>query len=73
MPATTALGALLLFAIPHLILHATRLEHFTTIDAVTALAALTITAALPAALLTLFDPPNQVVSLRRGGALPATA
>lgn len=48
----TALGALLIFAIPHLIFHATHLEQFSTTAAVTELIALTIAAVLPAALLT---------------------
>lgn len=49
----TALGALLLFAVPHLIFHATHSEHVTTTAAAAELVALTIAAALPAALLTL--------------------
>ncbi len=49
----TVLGALLLFAVPHLIFHATHVEHFSTSAAATELVALTIAAALPAALLIL--------------------
>ncbi|MGH3785610.1 MAG: hypothetical protein ACRDRG_03470 [Pseudonocardiaceae bacterium] len=47
----TALGALLVFAISHLIFHAAHLEQFSTTAAVTELVALTVAAALPAALL----------------------
>lgn len=54
----TALGALLLFAVPHLIFHATHSEHVTTAAAVTELVALTIAAALPAALLILTRHPQ---------------
>lgn len=49
----TALCALLLFAVPHLIFHATHLQHFSTTAAVTELVALSVAAALPAALLVL--------------------
>lgn len=49
----TALCAYLLFAVPHLIFHATHLEHFTTGAAATELVALTIAAILPAFLLAL--------------------
>ncbi|MGA9310437.1 MAG: hypothetical protein WBV74_08710 [Pseudonocardiaceae bacterium] len=49
----TALCALLLFAVPHLIFHATHVEHFGTSAVATELVALTIAAALPAALLIL--------------------
>ena len=49
----TALCAYLLFAVPHLIFHATHLENFTTGAAATELVALTIAAILPAFLLAL--------------------
>ncbi len=49
----TALCAVALFAIPHLIFHAIHREHFSTSAATTELVALTIAAALPAALLIL--------------------
>ncbi len=49
----TALCAYLVFAVPHLIFHATHLEHFDTASALTALAGLAVSVALPAALLTL--------------------
>lgn len=48
-----ALGAYLLFAIPHLILHLTHLEHFTTAAAVWQTIVLTVAVLLPAALLIL--------------------
>ena len=49
----TALGAYLLFAIPHLIFHLTHLEHFTMAAAVGQTIALTIAALLPFGLLML--------------------
>lgn len=48
-----ALGAYLLFAIPHLIFHVNHLEHFTTIDAVAQTIVLTVAVLLPVALLIL--------------------
>lgn len=48
-----ALGAYLLFAIPHLIFHVTHLEHFTTGAAVAQTIALTLAVLLPVALLML--------------------
>lgn len=48
-----ALGAYLLFAIPHLIFHLTHLEHFTTAAAVWQTIVLTVAVLLPAALLIL--------------------
>lgn len=48
-----ALGAYLLFAIPHLIFHLTHLEHFTMAAAVGQTIALTIAVLLPVALLIL--------------------
>jgi hypothetical protein len=48
-----ALGAYLLFAIPHLIFHATHLEMFTTTAAVSQTTTLAIAALLPIALLIL--------------------
>ncbi len=49
----TALCAVLLFAVPHLIFHVTHREHFSTSAAAAELVAFTIAAALPAALLIL--------------------
>jgi hypothetical protein len=49
----TALGAYLLFAIPHLHFHATHLEGFTTTEAATELVVLAVTVALPVVLLSL--------------------
>jgi hypothetical protein len=48
-----ALGAYLLFAIPHLIFHLTHLEHFTMAAAVGQTIALTLAVLLPVALLVL--------------------
>jgi hypothetical protein len=48
-----ALGAYLLFAIPHLIFHLTHLEHFTTAAAIWQTLLLTVAALLPVALLIL--------------------
>jgi hypothetical protein len=48
-----ALGAYLLFAIPHLIFHVTHLENFTTADAVGQTTILTFALLLPVALLIL--------------------
>lgn len=48
-----ALGAYLLFAIPHLIFHLTHLEHFTTAAAVWQTIVLTVAVLLPAGLLIL--------------------
>lgn len=48
-----ALGAYLLFAIPHLIFHLTHLEHFTMAAAVWQTIVLTVAVLLPAALLIL--------------------
>jgi hypothetical protein len=48
-----ALGAYLLFAIPHLIFHLTHLEHFTMAAAVGQTIALTLAVLLPVALLIL--------------------
>lgn len=48
-----ALGAYLLFAIPHLIFHVNHLEHFTTAAAVAQTTVLTIAVLLPIALLIL--------------------
>jgi hypothetical protein len=48
-----ALGAYLLFAVPHLIFHATHLEHFTTAAVAAQTALLSVAALLPAALLIL--------------------
>ncbi|OBA83084.1 hypothetical protein A9W99_09170 [Mycobacterium sp. 1164966.3] len=49
----TALGAYLLFAIPHLIFHLTHLEHFTTGAAVWQTVLLTVAVLLPVGLLIL--------------------
>jgi hypothetical protein len=49
----TALGAYLLFSIPHLHFHATHLEGFTTTEAATELVVLAVTVALPVVLLSL--------------------
>lgn len=57
-----ALGAYLLFAIPHLIFHLTHLEHFTTAGAVGQTIALTVAVLLPVALLIL----TATLSSRRG-------
>jgi hypothetical protein len=48
-----ALGAYLLFAIPHLIFHLTHLEHFTMAAAVWQTIVLTVAVLLPAGLLIL--------------------
>ncbi|MGV0050326.1 hypothetical protein ACRU43_13960 [Mycobacterium colombiense] len=57
-----ALGAYLLFAIPHLIFHLTHLEHFTTAGAVGQTIVLTVAVLLPVALLIL----TATLSSRRG-------
>jgi hypothetical protein len=48
-----ALGAYLLFAVPHLVFHVTHLENFTTAAVVGQTAALAVAAVLPVALLIL--------------------
>jgi hypothetical protein len=66
-----ALSALLVFAVAHLIFHATHLEHFSTGAAVAELATLSLAVALPGALLALTrarspDGPRRSGVKRRG-------
>lgn len=53
-----ALGAYLLFVVPHLVFHVTHLENFTTAAAVGQTAALAVAAVLPVALLILTKRPG---------------